>query len=138
MGRTTMATKEEDFKDRFVAVLQDLRGNGGKDPEAMFLIGSLAARLVDRARQPSWAAYKANMTPPAYAKLLSDFQQQGNDFHKEGKAKHAYAIQVLAISLIARTQNDDEVRAGDSLLDEIMGFLIAAYRKARAADPKPN
>ena len=99
-----MATKEEDFKDRFVAVLQDLRGNGGKDPEAMFLIGSLAARLIDRASQPNWAAYKANMTPPAYAKLLSDFQQQGNDFHKEGKAKHAYAIQVLAISLIARTR----------------------------------
>ena len=133
-----MATKEEDFKYRFVAVLQDLRGNGGKDPEAMFLIGSLAARLIDRASQPNWAAYKANLSSPAYAKLLSDFQQQGNDFHKEGKAKHAYAIQVLAISLIARTQNDDDVRAGDSLLDEIMGFLIAAYRKARAAEPKPN
>ena len=133
-----MATKEEDFKDRFVAVLQDLRGNGGKDPEAMFLIGSLAARLVDRAKQPSWAAYKANLTSPVYAKLLNDFQKQGNDFHKEGKAKHAYAIQVLAISLIARTQNDVDVRAGDSLLDEILGFLIAAYRKAKAADPKLN
>ena len=133
-----MATKEEDFKDRFVAVLQDLRGNGGKDPEAMFLIGSLAARLIDRASQPNWAAYKANMTPPAYAKLLSDFQQQGNDFHKEGKAKHAYAIQVLAISLIARTQSDPDVRSGDGLLDDMLGFLIAAYRKAEAMTPKPN
>lgn len=133
-----MATKEEDFRERFVAVLQDLRTNGGKDPEAMFLIGSLAARLVDRAGQTSWATYKANLTPQVYAKLLRDFQKQGNDFHKEGKAKHAYAIQVLAISLIARTQNDDEVRAGDSLLDEMLGFLIAAYRKAQAADPKPN
>jgi hypothetical protein len=138
MGRTTMASKEEDFKERFVAVLHDLRSNGGKDPEAMFLIGSLAARLVDRAKQPGWAAYKANMGRVAYDKLLGDFQKQGNDFHKEGKAKHAYAVQVLAISLIARTQNDDDVRAGDSLLDEIMGFLIAAYRKARAADPKVN
>lgn len=133
-----MATKEEDFKERFVAVLQDLRTNGGKDSEAMFLIGSLAARLVDRARQPTWAAYKANLAPPVYAKLLSDFQKQGNDFHKEGKAKHAYAIQVLAISLIARTQNDAEVRAGDSLLDEMLGFLIASYRKAEATTPKPN
>lgn len=133
-----MATKEEDFKERFVAVLQDLRTNGGKDPEAMFLIGGLAARLVDRARQPSWAAYKANLAPPVYAKLLSDFQKQGNDFHREGKAKHAYAIQVLAISLIARTQNDAEVRAGDSLLDEMLGFLIASYHKAQATAPKPN
>lgn len=131
-----MATKEEDFKDRFVAVLQDLRNNGEQDPEAMFLIGSLAARLVDRAQQPTWAAYKANMSQQVYAKLLSDFQQQGNEFHKAGKAKHAYAVQVLAISLIARTQNDETVRTGDSMLDEIMGFLIAVYRKAKAADPK--
>jgi hypothetical protein len=138
MGRTAMASKEEDFKERFVAVLQDLRGNGGKDPEAMFLIGSLAARLVDRAKQPGWAAYKANMGRAAYDKLLGDFKKQGNDFHKAGKAKHAYAIQVLAISLIAPTQNDPDIRAGDGLLDEMLGFLIAAYRKAQAATPKPN
>lgn len=133
-----MATKEEDFKERFVAVLQDLRSNGGKDPEAMFLIGSLAARLIDRARQPSWAAYKASMTRAVYDKLLGDFQKQGNDFHREGKAKHAYAVQVLAISLIARTQDDAEIRAGDALLNEMFGFLIAAYRKAQATTPKPN
>lgn len=133
-----MATKEEDFKDRFVAVLQDLRTNGGKDAEAMFLIGSLAARLLDRAKQPTWAAYKAALAPEAYNKLLGDFQKQGNDFHREGKTRHAYAIQVLAISLIARTQTDPEVRAGNGLLDEMLGFLIAAYRKAEAMTPKPN
>jgi hypothetical protein len=133
-----MTTKEEDFKDRFVAVLQDLRSNGGKDPEAMFLIGSLAARLLDRAKQPSWAAYKAAMAPEAYSKLLSDFQKQGNGFHREGKDKHAYAVQVLAISLIARTQQDPEIRAGNGLLDEMLGFLIAAYRKAEAMTPKPH
>ena len=133
-----MASKEEDFKERFVAVLQDLRSNGGKDPEAMFLIGSLAARLIARTKQPSWAAYKANMARSAYDKLLGDFQKQGNDFHREGKAKHAYAVQVLAISLIARTQSDPEIRAGDGLLDDMLGFLIAAYRKAQALTPKPN
>jgi hypothetical protein len=133
-----MATKEDDFKQRFVAVLQDLRGNGSTDPEAMFLIGSLAARLVDRSAQPSWTDYKTTMSSAAYDKLLRDFEKQGNDFHNEGKAKQAYAIQVLAMSLVARTQIDPEVRAGDTLLDEILGFLIAAYRKAKAADPKPH
>ncbi len=133
-----MTTKEQDFKERFAAVLLDLRSNGGKDPEAMFLIGSLAARLVDRARQPNWAAYKASMAREVYDRLLGDFQKQGNGFHAEGKAKHAYAIQVLAISLIARTQRDAEIRAGDALLDEMLGFLIAAYRKAEAITPKPN
>lgn len=133
-----MATKEDDFKQRFVAVLQDLRANGNQDPEALFLIGSLAARLLDEARQPDWGAYKARMAQPAYAKLLADLQRQGNEFHQQGKPKHAYAIQVLAISLIARTQSDKDVRAGDSLLDGMLDFLIAAYRKAQQADPKPN
>jgi len=133
-----MATKEQDFKERFVAVLQDLRTNGGKDPEAMFLIGSLAARLIDRTSQPSWASFKSSMTPPAYASLLSDFEKQGNQFHQDGKAKHAYAIQVLAISLIARTQTDPDVRTGEAFLDDMLGFLIAAYRKARAEDAKLN
>lgn len=133
-----MASKEEEFKDRFVAVLQDLRSSGGQDPEAMFLIGSLAARLLDRSNQPSWAAYKSSITPPAYAELLGSFEKQGNGFHQQGKAKHAYAIQVLAVSMIARIQDDAEIRVGDGLLDEMLGFLIATYRKAKALDPQPN
>ncbi|WP_055045232.1 hypothetical protein [Devosia sp. A16] len=133
-----MASKEEDFKDRFVAVLQDLRSSGGKDPEIMFLIGSLAARLLDRAKQPSWAAYKIALAPAAYDKLLGDFKTQGNAFHRDGKPKHAYAVQVLAMSLIARTQKDPEVQAGNGLLDEMLGLLIAAYRKAEAMTPKPH
>ncbi len=134
-----MATKEEDFKQRFVAVLKDMRTNGPEDQEAMFLIGSLAARLVDGAGQKSWADYKLKMTPAVYDKLLRDFERQGNAFHQEGKKKHAYAVQLLGISLIARTQKDPEVRAGDGLLDEMIGFLIAAYHEAllkEAAKPK--
>lgn len=130
--------KEDDFKERFVAVVKDLHANGGEDPEAMFLIGSLAARLMDRAKQPSWAAYKASMTGPAYDKLLRDFQQQGNDFHKEGKKKHAYAIQVLAMSLVARTQKTPEVRQGEGLLDNMLGIMIATYRKSATATSKLN
>ena len=74
----------------------------------------------------------------AYDRLLGDFQKQGNDFHKQGKTKHAYAVQVLAISLIAPTQADPDIRAGNGLLDDMLGFLIAAYRKAEAITPKPN
>lgn len=134
-----MATKEDDFKQRFVAVLKDVHENGKNDPEAMFLIGSLAARLLDRAGHKSWGSYKASMTPQVYAQLLGDFEKQGNAFHKDGKKKHAYAVQMLAISLIAPTQKDPEVLAGDRLLDSMLDFLVASYRKAEdmeAAKPK--
>ena len=43
-----MATKEEDFRERFVAMMQDLHANGAKDQEAQYLIGSLASRLMDK------------------------------------------------------------------------------------------
>jgi hypothetical protein len=125
-----MTTKEEEFKQRFVAVLQDLQSNGRNDVEAMWLLGSLAAALVDKARQPSWSTLKANLTREAYDGLLRDFQAQGNTLHQQGKAKHAWAIQILGISLVARTQLDEQVQAGAALLDEIIGYAVAVYRKS--------
>ena len=132
-----MGTKEEDFKERFVALMQDLRANATKDPEATWLIGSLATRLIDLYKLKTWSQFKLALTPPAYSKLLSDFEKEGNGFHQQGKAKAAYAVQVLGISLIARTQSDEQVRAGDSLLDEMIQAMVAVYRKAKAAEKRP-
>lgn len=123
-------SKEQDFKERFVAVLRDLRDNAETAPEPLFLIGSLASRLIARAERPSWAAYKSNMAPSLYDGLLADFEKEGNAFHQQGKHQHAYAIQVLAVSLIARTQADPEIRAGDRLLDEMIDFYVSSYRAA--------
>jgi hypothetical protein len=132
-----MGTKEDDFKERFVALMQDLREHATKDREATWLIGSLATRLIDLYKLRSWGQFKTALTPPAYAKLLSDFEKEGNGFHKQGNAKAAYAVQVLAISLIARTQNDEQVRAGDGLLDEMIQAMVAVYRKAKAEEKRP-
>lgn len=124
-----MTTKEEEFKQRFVAVLQDLQTNGRNDVEAMWLLGSLAAALVDKGKQPSWSTLKANLSREAYDGLLRDFQTQGNTLHQQGKGKHAWAIQIIGISLVARTQLDEQIQAGAALLDEIIGYAVAVYRK---------
>ena len=129
-----MSSKEQDFKERFIAVMRDLNDNGRQDPEAMWLIGSLATRLVDLYKLKNWTQFKAQLTPEAYDRLLKDFEQQGNGYHKEGKAKAAYAIQLLAISVIARTQADIEVRQGDRLLDGLINGMIITYRQAKAAE----
>jgi hypothetical protein len=113
--------------------MRDLNENGQNDREAMWMIGSLAARLVDLYKLRNWTAFKAQLTPAAYDRLLKDFEQQGNGYHKEGKAKAAYAIQLLAISVIARTQQDPEVQQGDKLLDGLINGMVAAYRKAMAS-----
>lgn len=125
-------TKEDEFKSRFVAVLQDLQQNGSKDAVAMGLLGSLAADLVDDLKGTSWSAAKRSMAPQTYNTLLQTFQDQGNENHREGREKHAYVIQVLAISLIARTQGaDPQMAAGEALLDQIIDYTEAVYRREK-------
>ena len=134
-----MPTKEEDFKQRFAAVLRDLQTGGKTDPEAIWLIGSLAAALIDKTKAPSWRGLKIAMTRGAYDELLRDFEQQGNALYKHGKHKHAYAVQALAISLIARTQRaDPQMQAGDELLDEIIDHTVTIYRKSKGNEPGVN
>jgi hypothetical protein len=123
-------TKEQDFKLRFAAVLQDLQQTGSKDNEAMLLLGSLASDLADNLKSVTWTAAKSAMSAKTYDTLLHTFEAQGNEHHQAGRKKHAYVIQILAVSLIARTQRaDPEMQAGEALLDQIIDYTLAVYRK---------
>jgi hypothetical protein len=128
-----MPTKEQDFKERLVAIMRDVKDNLTDDTEAIWTIGSLAARLVDLYKVRTWTQFKAKLSAEAYDRLLKDFEEQGNAFHRDGKDKAAYAVQLLAVSVIARTQIDPEVRQGEELLDGIINGVVATYRKAQAA-----
>lgn len=131
-----MATKEEEFKQRFVGVMMDLQQNGKNDPEAMWLIGSLACEIVEKSGKQKWGEFKRTMAQQTYSQLLTDFQSEGNRQYAEGDQKKAYAIQVLGISLIAFTQKaDPQMVAGDAILDELIEMTIGIYRQNRA--PKP-
>jgi hypothetical protein len=133
-----MATKDDDFKERFIAVMKNLHSDGQKDAEAMWLTGSLAARLVDKARQGSWTQFKATRTKRGYDQLLADFSAEGNGYHSQGKAKHAYAVQLLAMSMVARYQKDEDIQFGLRLLDELIDRSIVTYKKNKNAAPGAN
>lgn len=123
-------SKEQDFKIRFAAVLQDLQQSGSKDSEAMWLLGSLATDLADNLRSPTWVGAKSAMGGKTYETLLHTFEAQGTEHHQAGRKKHAYAIQILAVSLIARTQRaDPEMEAGEALLDQIIDYTVAVHRQ---------
>lgn len=130
-----MATKEDDFKERFIAVMKNLHSDGQKDPEAMWLMGSLAARLCDKSRQPSWTQFKSSRTKRGYDSLLEDFAKEGNAYHNQGKVRHAYAVQLLAMSMIARYQKDEDVQVGLKLLDEMIDRSIVNFKKSRNTTP---
>lgn len=127
-----MPSTEDDFKQRFSAMMQDLRNGHKADPEAMFRLGSLAARLIDKAGAKDWRSYKAALQPAHTQILLADFQKRGNALYAEGKQKQAYAIQVLAMSVVGARYKDPMLQKGVRVLDRLIGFYTTAYRKAAA------
>lgn len=129
-----MSTKEQFFKDRLVTVMRELKATTATDPEAMWMVGNFATGLVDLYKVKTWSQFKAKLTTQAYDRLLKDFEQRGNAYHQEGKAKAAFAIELLAISTVAKTQTDQTVKQGERLLDGIINGMVASYRKTRAAE----
>lgn len=131
---TTAPTKEEEFKQRFATVLADLQQTGVNDGEAMGFIGSLGFELAHKLQQDSWSGAKTVITAETYNGLLKSFETQGNSLHQSGKAKQAYAIQALAVSLIAGTQRQDpQMAAGEKLLDAIIDRAVALHRQQHPA-----
>lgn len=130
-----MTTKEHDLKMRLVAVVQDLGGTGRKDPKAVWMIGSLAATLIDKAKASSWRELKDALGSKDYDKLLADFIRVGNTSHQAGEEHKAYACQTLGISLVCRTQRDDpQFVEGELLLDRIIGGAVEIYRRTTRAN----
>ncbi|WDR05300.1 hypothetical protein PSQ90_13535 [Devosia rhodophyticola] len=127
-------TKEQDFKQRLAAILKDMQESGVKDQAAMELLGSLALDLSGNLNAVSWSQAKKLITTPTYSVLLKKFEQEGNEHYQAGREKHAYAIQALAVSLVAGTMRADSViREGEILLDAIIDAAVAAYRRLHGA-----
>ncbi|MCR6673969.1 hypothetical protein [Devosia ginsengisoli] len=127
-------TKEQDFKNRFFAVLKDLQEDGVDDGEAMWLLGRLAAGLVDDLKAPDWSAAKRDMDRETYDTLLRTFETHGNAHHQAGRTKQAYVIQAMVVSLIARAQNaDPQIAAGEPLLDQVINASVVNYRRQQEA-----
>ena len=123
------STRNAEFKQRFAAVLADIQQTGAEDGEAMALIGHLASDLATRLQQQNWVTAKANMTPETYNDLLKVFEQRGNEYPQAGKSKHAYAIQALAMSLIAATmRSDTQMTQGEKMLDAVIDRSVAVYQ----------
>ena len=127
-----MPTPLDEFKQRLAAVLNVLENPERRKSEVMFLIGQMAAHLIDMAELHSWREVKNSLSAEKRDRLLAEFQTEGNRLAREGQHEEAYAIQVLAISVIARTINDPEVTAGEDVLDPVIALATSAYRTAVA------
>lgn len=133
-----MSTKEDEFKERFVAILDNVRHGLTKDREAMMLLAEMASRIVTEAGSRTWRGFKSRLTQDTYSSVLRQLEMDGNVLHGQGKLKKAYAAQLLATSLVASTQKDKQVRQGTKLLDELVDMTISQYNEARNFQPVIN
>ncbi len=120
----------EIFKSRFISLLADLGKNATRDPETIWLIGSLAGSILADTKAPSWPALKSSLSAQGYDGLLESLKNQGNRLAEEGEHKSAYAVQTIAISIVAPTMADDEhIATGNELLDKMIADAVDFYHK---------
>ncbi|MBO9587465.1 hypothetical protein [Devosia sp.] len=132
----TTEVRNAEFKQRFIAMLTDLQDTAAEDGEAIALIGHLASDLSSNLQQENWSSAKKVVTPQVYNDLLTVFQQRGNEYHQAGKAKHAYAIQALAMSLVSGTMRADQQMAqGEKILDSLIDHSVGVYRSLNPVKP---
>ena len=129
-----MTTREEEFKQRFAAVMLDL--TTAEEAEDRLLLGSLAERIAGATGARNWSDFKAGLTLDAFRSLLTTFQNQGNSLAQRGERQQVHAIEVLGVSLVAKTQMaDPEIAENAPVLDQFIDEAITLYRGTQVADP---
>jgi len=127
--------REEIFKQRFSAMLDEMKG-AAAIPGELEAVGGLANVFVSHSGQPSWTAFKAAISRADYDGVLSTLRKQGNRLAQEGDMRQVHAMEVLAVSLIAKTQmQDPEIAADAVVLDRLIDNALNLYRGAKPANP---
>jgi hypothetical protein len=118
-----------DLRQRLAAIITDLQQAGLEDGEAMYLLGGTVTGLIDRGGAKDWQGFKQGLPAAAFNRLLQQIESEGNQLVADGKHKPAYALQALAVSLVAGRQNDPVLREGEKLLDAVINTTVANFRK---------
>ena len=112
-----METRNQILHDRLVDLMQRLNGPDGKRKGFRNRIGALATRLASDAGTRNWADLKARADGPTYDSLLRMFQRESEIAKQADDDRLVDALEVLALSLISRRQQQPELAEGVALLD---------------------
>lgn len=125
---------ERDFAIQFHAVVDALDQQGRRDNETMWLLGSLAARLVREARADNWTDLKLRLERPSRDALVGTLDKQATDLAAGGKTKPAYVAHLLGISLVAGTLSDPQLKKRDMLLNNFIDTAALVFIQNHNAD----
>lgn len=124
---------ESEFITEFHSVVDDLDRVGRKDNETMWLLGSLAARLVKEANADNWTDLKLKIAPRSLEELVTTLDAQAATYTSEGKTKPAYVARLLGISLVAGRLPDPKLRQRDQLLNTFIDTAAIVFIQSHNA-----
>ena len=124
-----MHERDAIFRERLITVLTAIKGKEGNVPMLRRLVGAYATRMAKEAGTRDWADLKERADGPTYDSALRLFQTQSQTASKAGDANTVRAVEVLAISLIARRQYQDDLLPGIALLDDYIAKCAAIARR---------
>jgi hypothetical protein len=129
---------ESDFIAEFHAVVDALDSTGRKDNETMWLLGSLAARLVKEAKADNWTDLKLRIGPKSLEELVTTLSTQADSYAAEGKVKPAYVTRLLGISLVAGRVTEPRLRQRDQMLNNFIDTAAVVFIQSHnAAQSRP-
>ncbi|MEO6013796.1 MAG: hypothetical protein ABIQ30_09470 [Devosia sp.] len=134
-----MAERDAVFREKLISMMATLNAGEAKDAYLIGMVGSFARQAAKSTGAKDWTDLKERVDMGTYDKLLNAFQHQSADFAKDGDTRSVRALEVLAISLIARHQSQPDLKAGVRFLDEFIDNCAAAVKQADTSeDPPPK
>ena len=118
---------EADFITQFHSVVDELDRVGRKDNETMWLLGSLAARLVKEAKADNWTDLKLRIGPKSLEELVTTLDSQAATYQQEGRVKQGYVARLLGISLVAGRVSEPKLRQRDQLLNNFIDTAAIVF-----------
>jgi len=123
-----MEERDAIFRDKLTALMADLNGGEGRDKKLRRTIGAYSDKLAQEAGAKDWGDLKERADGTTYDSLLRFFQRQTETMQKHGDHEGARALEILAVSLIARRQYAEDLLPGITFLDR---YIAECARNAR-------
>ena len=122
-----MADELPAFIERYHQVVDELDRTGRNDPETMWLLGSLVARLVTGTDAQNWTQLKLKLDNRSLAELVQTLDGNASTYEADGKLKAAYVARLLGISLVASKIMEPRTRQRDQLLSHFIDTAAYVY-----------
>ena len=127
-----MQTRDQIFRERLVDLVARVGATVGDDLRMRQRLGAMATQLAKEAGARDWADLKARADGATYDSLLNLFQRESEGATRSGDTLVGRAVEVLAVSLIARRQYQADLNQGVYILDKYIEGSERMARRARA------